>query len=77
MAHEPAVVIADEPTASLDPINAEKIMQLFTSLAEEYDVTLIVATHEWNRVRELGFRTIRFDLDDRQSGASVQSRVFG
>ena len=77
MAHEPAVVIADEPTASLDPINAEKIMQLFTSLAEEYDVTLIVATHEWNRVRELGFRSIRFDLDDRQSGASVQSRVFG
>jgi putative ABC transport system ATP-binding protein len=77
MAHEPAVVMADEPTASLDPINAEKIMRLFSTLAEEYHVTLIVATHEWDRVRELGFRTIRFDLDDQQKGASVQSRVIG
>jgi putative ABC transport system ATP-binding protein len=77
MAHEPAVVIADEPTASLDPINAEKIMRLFRTLAEEYHVTLIVATHEWDRVRELGFRTIRFELDDQQKGASVQSRVVG
>ena len=49
MAHEPAVVMADEPTASLDPINAEKIMRLFSSLAEEHQVTLIVATHEWDR----------------------------
>ena len=33
MAHQPSLVIADEPTASLDPINAEKIMGLFTALA--------------------------------------------
>ena len=77
MAHEPAVVMADEPTASLDPINAEKIMRLFSSLAEEHQVTLIVATHEWDRVRELGFRTIRFDLKDQKRGVSVQSRVIG
>ena len=77
LAHRPAIVIADEPTASLDPINAEKIMRLFSSLAEEHQVTLIVATHEWDRVRELGFRTIRFDLNDQKRGVSVQSRVIG
>ena len=77
MAHEPAVVMADEPTASLDPINAEKIMRLFTGLAEENRVTLIVATHEWDRVRELGFRKIRFDLDGAGAGTAVQSRVLG
>jgi hypothetical protein len=38
MAHEPSVVIADEPTASLDPINAEEIMGMFTSLVDEYHV---------------------------------------
>ena len=47
MAHEPSVVIADEPTASLDPINAEEIMGLFTRLTEEKGVTLVVATHEY------------------------------
>ncbi len=77
MAHDPAVVMADEPTASLDPINAEKIMRLFTELAEEHRTTLIVATHEWDRVAELGFRKVRFDLDGADSGGAVRSRVKG
>ena len=74
MAHEPSVVIADEPTASLDPINAEEIMALFAGLAEEKGVTLIVATHEWDRVKALDFRPIRFTLtphDDGGVGAQV------
>lgn len=76
MAHEPAVVMADEPTASLDPINAERIMRLFTDLVQERGATLIVATHEWDRVRELGFRRIRFELD-RETDRTVHSRVIG
>ncbi|MCF8051016.1 MAG: ATP-binding cassette domain-containing protein [Desulfobacterales bacterium] len=76
MAHEPAVVMADEPTASLDPFNAERIMRLFTDLVEDRGVTLIVATHEWDRVRELGFRRVRFELD-RETDRSVHSRVIG
>jgi len=77
MAHEPSVVIADEPTASLDPIHAEEIMGLFTGLAEEKGVTLVVATHEWDRVEELGFRRIKFDLKKDKDRGSVQARVSG
>jgi putative ABC transport system ATP-binding protein len=68
MAHEPAVVIADEPTASLDPINAGEIMALFTGLAEEKGVTLIVATHEWDRVKALDFRPVTFNLTQDADG---------
>lgn len=68
MAHEPEVVIADEPTASLDPINAEAIMALFTALAEESGVTLVVATHDWERVDEYGFRRIGFALEQEEGG---------
>jgi putative ABC transport system ATP-binding protein len=75
MAHEPAVVLADEPTASLDPINAEKIMRLFTRLADDKGTTLIVATHEWERVGELGFRRITFELDDDAARGTVRARV--
>ncbi len=77
MAHEPSVVIADEPTASLDPIHAEEIMGLFTGLAEEKGVTLVVATHEWDRVEDLGFRRIKFDLQKDKAEGSVCARVSG
>ena len=77
MAHEPSVVIADEPTASLDPINAEEIMGLFTRLTEEKSVTLVVATHEWDRVEELGFRRVKFELEKDKTKGSVRARVSG
>ena len=77
MAHEPSVVIADEPTASLDPINAEEIMGLFTRLTEEKGVTLVVATHEWDRVEELGFRCVKFDLKKDKTKGSVRAIVSG
>lgn len=77
MAHEPSVVIADEPTASLDPINAAEIMGLFTRLTEEKGVTLVVATHEWDRVEELGFRRVKFNLEKDKAKGSVRARVAG
>jgi putative ABC transport system ATP-binding protein len=77
MAHEPSVVIADEPTASLDPINAEEIMGMFTSLVDEYHVTLIVATHDWRRVDERGFRRIEFELKQDATDGIVRASVCG
>ena len=77
MAHEPAVVIADEPTASLDPINAEEIMGMFTNLVDEYHVTLIVATHDWQRVDERGFRRVEFQLKQDTTDGTVQATVCG
>jgi putative ABC transport system ATP-binding protein len=77
MAHEPSVVIADEPTASLDPIHAEEIMGIFTRLTEEKGVTLVLATHEWDRVEELGFRRVKFNLEKDKSKGLVRARVEG
>ncbi|NNF97774.1 MAG: ATP-binding cassette domain-containing protein [Desulfobacteraceae bacterium] len=77
MAHEPSVVIADEPTASLDPFNAEKIMALFAGLADEFNVTLIVATHDWDRVAQLSFRQIKFDLRHEDHLGAVQVSACG
>jgi len=77
MAHKPSVVIADEPTASLDPINAEEIMGMFTSLVDEYHVTLIVATHDWRRVDERGFRRIEFQLKQDATDGIVRATVCG
>jgi putative ABC transport system ATP-binding protein len=77
MAHEPSVVIADEPTASLDPINADEIMNLFSNLADEFQVTLVVGTHDWDRVEERGFRRVRFELEKVAADGTVRATVSG
>jgi putative ABC transport system ATP-binding protein len=77
MAHHPSVVIADEPTASLDPINAEEIMNLFTALTDEYGVTLIMATHDWGNLGERDFRRVEFGFKREPNQGSVRAKVFG
>jgi len=62
LAHEPPVVIADEPTAAIDPVNAENIVGLMVKLADELGVTLIVATHARELARRLGFTRILHNI---------------
>ncbi len=77
MAHRPSVVIADEPTASLDPMNAENIMSMFTNLTDEYGLTLIMATHDWVRLGGRGFRRVEFGFGRDPANGAVQANVFG
>lgn len=42
---EPKILLADEPTGSLDERNAEAVMRLLTSLARELECTLLLVTH--------------------------------
>lgn len=62
LAHQPPVLIADEPTAAIDPINAERIVRLLVGLVEEMGVTLIVATHAHDLFKDLGFSSITHDI---------------
>jgi putative ABC transport system ATP-binding protein len=58
IAHRPSIVIADEPTASLDPYAAEKVMSMFIGLAEELNITVILASHAWDHIKQLGLRRL-------------------
>ncbi|GLO60794.1 ABC transporter ATP-binding protein [Vibrio sp. MACH09] len=42
---EPKLLLADEPTGSLDERNAEAVMRLLTSLAKQLNCTLLLVTH--------------------------------
>lgn len=63
LVHEPSVVIADEPTAAIDPVNAENIMQLLTALADELGVALIVATHAHELAQRLELELINHAIE--------------
>lgn len=49
--NEPKVLLADEPTSSLDDKNAENVVALLTSLSKEYKAALVIVTHD-NRIKE-------------------------
>jgi len=43
---EPALILADEPTANLDSVTAEKLMELLRHLNDEHGITFVVSTHD-------------------------------
>lgn len=45
MAIDSKVIFADEPTGSLDSVNSEKTMRLFTELTKKHDKAVVVVTH--------------------------------
>ncbi|MDR3145292.1 MAG: ABC transporter ATP-binding protein [Treponema sp.] len=46
MVNDPDVILADEPTGNLDPLNSETVTDLLYSGAEKQGKTLIVVTHD-------------------------------
>jgi len=43
---QPPLVLADEPTGNLDSKNTEKFIELLCALQQEYQLTVLVVTHE-------------------------------
>ncbi|ODS11679.1 ABC transporter ATP-binding protein [Vibrio scophthalmi] len=46
LVHQPRLVIADEPTASLDSQTANKVIDIMKNLGHEMNTTFVVATHD-------------------------------
>jgi putative ABC transport system ATP-binding protein len=46
MLNQPKLILADEPTASLDDENCHAVVELLQSQAARYKATLIIATHD-------------------------------
>lgn len=59
LAHAPQLVLADEPTASLDPLNAERVMQTLLAQAREHRAACVIATHDEPLARASGLQVRR------------------
>ena len=57
----PELILLDEHTAALDPINAAKIMQLTRYFIEEYKLTAIMITHDMKQAVKYGNRLLMMD----------------
>ena len=57
LANEPSIILADEPTGSLDSKTSSKILKQLIDLHEDKNVTLIIVTHDMD-VAKLADRVI-------------------
>lgn len=57
LVNNPSIILADEPTGSLDSQTGQMVLDILKSMHEEYNVTLIIVTHD-NDVAKLAERTI-------------------
>lgn len=58
--NKPALLIADEPTASLDDNNTTLVLNLLLDTAQQYGSTLLIATHD-KRVKDSFSNTIQLN----------------
>lgn len=54
----PKLLIADEPSASLDPASGRDVMELFTNLCRQYGITLIFTSHDMEHAMEFSERVV-------------------
>jgi putative ABC transport system ATP-binding protein len=77
MSAQPSLLIADEPTAALDPRNADRTLDLIARLVEdEYAAAAVIVTHDGDRARSWGFEPLSLTVasNDLGSDAEVASR---
>ena len=61
LVHQPAILLADEPTGNLDSENGQKIIELMKRAATDFNTTVILVTHN-PQIAEFGNR--HFEIRD-------------
>ncbi|MGM0397298.1 MAG: ABC transporter ATP-binding protein [Bacillota bacterium] len=57
----PRLLLLDEHTAALDPVNAEKIIEITERIVQEKNITTMMITHDVQMALSVGNRTIMMD----------------
>ena len=73
LSHRPSILLADEPTASLDPITARKIMAVVMELVKGLKITMITASHDWAHVYKMDLRSLHQEAEVIEDGQVYQS----
>jgi putative ABC transport system ATP-binding protein len=60
LANRPSLILADEPTGSLDGVRGRQVMELFAKVAHEQNAGVIVVTHD-HRALDVFDRTMEME----------------
>ncbi len=73
LAHRPPIVLADEPTAAVDKLTANEIMNEFKKLTRELGVTLLMVTHDVALVQHIVDRMFTFELNKKSEQYTIST----
>ena len=76
LANDPAILIADEPTGSLDSVTADHIFEVFEYLVADQKKTIIMVTHDQSLAPKFS-RTMRIvdgELDTRPERSEAETK---
>jgi len=57
--NDPVLIIADEPTGSLDPESSDEIIYLLKRVAQKYQTATIFATHDYRLIEKFPARIVK------------------
>jgi peptide/nickel transport system ATP-binding protein len=58
---QPKILIADEPTTALDAINREKVLSLLKKLQKDYQLTILLISHDQQSINKYANRIIQMN----------------
>ncbi|TDG70962.1 hypothetical protein C5L30_000739 [Companilactobacillus farciminis] len=74
---KPQVLLLDEPTSQLDPIAAEKLLQMVHKVNVEFDMTIILVEHKLDQVIQYANRLVVMEAShlvvDQSTSAALQT----
>jgi len=69
--NSPKLILADEPTGNLDPETSDEIMQLLFHICNDFNTTVIMATHDYMVINKFKARTVKTEMGKVLDNASV------
>jgi len=67
LAHKPQILLADEPTAALDPSTARIFFGLLLKLVSQLQLAAIVVSHDWELIDSFGLLRYQANTGERRS----------
>ena len=61
LANDPPVILADEPTGSLDSKSSEQVFQILRDLVDQRGKTVVAVTHDLDIARRMDRRIVLQD----------------
>lgn len=75
LAHQPFIILADEPTAAVDRQTALEIRDQFREMAQKMGATVLMVTHDQELVRPIAERVFTFELERPSADLTVSRLV--
>lgn len=69
--HRPSLVLADEPTAALDPHNAQQLFSLFIDLVAQEGMMALVVCHDWPLLQRFNLPCLVAQATSGEAGLSA------